>query len=120
MEKARYIQRGESLDYTNSGEEKINEGEIIPLITRIGVAGTDIDPGKTGSVHVCGVFEITKTGNTAIPMGTAVFFDGAGITDQEETAGSGESDPAASNIPAGYAAAGAGIDDTAIAVKLLG
>lgn len=112
MSEARYVQRGESLDYLNNTENTIRAGEVVPLITRIGVAGTEILPGKTGSLQVCGVFEIAKTGDVAIPAGTAVFFDGTGITDTE----TGE----ASYIPAGYAAAEAQKDDKAMLVKLLG
>lgn len=119
MSEARYVQRGESLDYPNSSEEMIKAGAVIPMITRIGVAGTDIHPGDVGSVHVCGVFEFAKTGNTAIPMGTAVFFDGTGITDKGETEAA-EGEEAVSYVPAGYAAAGAGKDDAVIFVKLPG
>lgn len=119
MSKARYVQRGESLDYSNNTGEVIKEGTVIPLVTRIGVAGTDIQPGETGSVHVCGVFEIDKTGNTDIPMGTAVFYDGIGITDKEETTAV-EGEETMSCVPAGYAAADAGKDDVVILVNLLG
>lgn len=109
MSKATYWQRGESLDYVNSGSTVIEANTIIPLGTRIGVAGTDINPGEKGSVHVTGVFEINKTDAGAIEMGAAVYFDGTGITTT-----------AASNTPAGYAAQAAGADDTVVLVKLLG
>ena len=42
---ARYIQKGESLDYLNTTDEKIKAGNVISLVTRIGVAGCDIAPG---------------------------------------------------------------------------
>lgn len=109
MSKATYWQRGESLDYLNSGDAVIEANTIISLGTRIGVAGTSINPGETGSVHVTGVYEMDKTESEEIAMGAAVYFDGTGITG---TAGS--------NVPAGYAAQAAGADDTAIFVKLLG
>lgn len=106
---AAYYQRGESLDYTNSTASKIPANTVIDFETRIGVAGTDILPGETGSVHMTGVFEIAKTGSGAIAMGAAVYFDGTGITDTAST-----------NTPAGYAAKAAGASDTKILVKLLG
>lgn len=109
MSKASYWQRGESLDYQNSGTTVIEANTIISLGTRIGVAGTSINPGEKGSLHVTGVYEIAKTGKAEITMGKAVYFDGEGITDTES-----------GNTPAGYAAATAGADDTAILVKLLG
>ena len=81
---ARYIQKGESLDYLNTTDEKIKAGNVISLVTRIGVAGCDIAPGEVGSVEVVSVFEMPKSGKTAIPMGTAVYYDGTGITDEKE------------------------------------
>lgn len=107
MAKATYWQRGESLDYVNSGETVIEANTIVALGTRIGVIGTDINPKERGSIHVTGVFEIAKTGGE-IAMGAAVYFDGTGIT--TETSGT----------PAGYAAADAGADDATVLVKLLG
>lgn len=108
MSKATYWQRGESLDYINSGDAVIEANTIIDLATRIGVAGTDINPGEKGSLHVTGVYEIQKTGTDAIAMGAAVYFDGTGITG------------ATGGTPAGYAAADAKAGDTVILVKLLG
>lgn len=107
MAKATYWQRGESLDYVNSGDTVIEANTIVALGTRIGVIGTDINPKERGSIHVTGVFEIAKTGGE-IAMGAAVYFDGTGIT--TETSGT----------PAGYAAAAAGADDATVLVKLLG
>ncbi len=109
MATAAYYQRGESLDYTNATASKIAANTVIDLTTRIGVAGTDINPGETGSVHMTGVFDIAKTGTSAIAMGDAVYFDGTGITDVST-----------SNTPAGYAAKAAAAADTQILVKLLG
>lgn len=109
MAKATYWQRGESLDYVNSTDAVIEANTIISLGTRIGIAGTSINPGEKGSVHVTGVYEIAKTGVGEIAMGAAVYFDGTGITNT-----------ASGNIPAGYAAQAAGADDAVIFVKLLG
>ena len=108
MSKATYWQRGESLDYVKSGSTVIEANTIISLGTRIGVAGTSINPGETGSVHVTGVYEIEKTAAGAIEMGAAVYFDGTGIT------------TATSGTPAGYAAAAAEADAAVVLVKLLG
>lgn len=108
MSKAAYWQRGESLDYVNKTDAVIEANTIISLGTRIGVAGTDINPNEKGSVHVTGVYEIEKTGTGAIEMGAAVYFDGTGITADN------------SGTPAGYAAAAAEADSTVILVKLLG
>ena len=107
MAKASFWQRGESLDYKNGTGAVIEANTVIDLTTRIGVAGTTINPGEVGSLHVTGVYQLPKTGKTEIAMGAAVTFDGTGIT-----TGSG--------TPAGYAAATAAASDTVILVKLLG
>lgn len=109
--KASYCQRGESLDYTNSSVLKIEAGEVVNLITRIGVAGTEINPGEIGSVHVVGVFKMDKATSEAISMGTAVYYD-----ENAECITA----TAASNIPAGYATASASASDAYVYVKLLG
>ena len=107
MASATYFQRGEALDYTNTGSDKITVGTVIKIGTRIGIAGDDILPKATGTIHVSGVFEFKKTGTTEVKMGTNVYFDGTGIT---ETVGS--------NTPAGYAAEDAAASATSIKVKI--
>jgi len=107
MASATYFQRGEALDYTNTGSDKITVGTVIKIGTRIGIAGDDILPKATGTIHVSGVFEFKKTGTNEIKMGTNVYFDGTGIT---ETAGS--------NTPAGYATEDAVASATSIKVKI--
>ena len=109
MAKATYFQRGETLDYINGTSSTIEANTIIELNGRIGVAGTDIKPGQTGSVHVEGVYELPKTGTSAITAGTDVYWDGSGITDVST-----------SNTLVGYATQDAAADDTAILVKLKG
>lgn len=114
---AEYLQRGESLDYTNATGDLIPAGTVVAIGDRIGVTGCPIPAGKTGSLHVVGVFEITKTKNAAIEMGKAVYFDGTGIT----TDTTGTSDGESVTYPsAGYAAAPAAASDTTILVKLGG
>ena len=103
-----FYQRGETLDYKNTTTDLIPHGTIIALGTRIGVTGCDIDPGTVGSVHVVGVFKISKTGTAAIQMGQTVYFDGTGITGT-----SGDT-----TVPAGFAAAAADASDTEILVKI--
>ncbi len=109
MSKAAYWQRGESLDYVNDTTAVIEANTILPIEGRIGVAGTSINPGEKGSLHVTGVYEIAKTGTAEIKMGAAVYYDGTGITDTES-----------GNTPAGYAAQTAAAEDTVILVKLMG
>lgn len=109
MSKAAYWQRGEALDYNNATDATIEAGSVVTLGTRIGIAGMDIAPSQTGSVHVEGVYRFAKTGTAAVSMGAAVYYDGTGITNAED-----------GGTPAGYAAADAAAADTEILVKLLG
>lgn len=117
MANAEYWQRGESLDYVNSGETAIPANTIIDLGAVIGVTGGVIAPGATGAIHVGGVWEMPKTGSSAIAVGTEVYFDGNGITD---AANDGDQSDPTSYTLAGYAVRAAAADDTKILVKLYG
>lgn len=118
MSKAEYWQRGEVIDFTNSTETKIDANEIVVFGKRLGVAGTPVEPGETGSLHVFGVFEMPKSSTDAIPEGTSVYFDGNGITEAQDNGKTGEEK--ISYTPAGYATEAAAAADTTIKVKLLG
>ena len=61
MSKASYWQRGETLDYKNTGSSTIEANTVVELTGRVGIAGTDIAPGAEGDLHVCGVFEFIST-----------------------------------------------------------
>lgn len=109
MSKATYWQRGETLDYINRTNAVIEANTVITLSERIGIAGTSINPGEKGSVHVTGTYEFEKIGEAAIKQGQSVYWDGEGITDTKD-----------SNTPAGYAAQDAETSDKTILVKLQG
>lgn len=114
-----YWQRGEALDYLNSGETKIEAGTVVKIGQRIGVAGTDILPGETGSLHVAGVYEMDKADASEIKMGTPVYLVDGGITAEAETAALEEGEPTP-NVPAGYAAADASASSTKVMVAING
>lgn len=109
MAKAVYVQIGENLDYLNGTGSTIAAGDLVKLETRVGVAASEILPGEVGAVCMAGAFKMPKTGTAAVKMGALVYFDGTGITNT-----------ASGNTPAGYAAAAAAAADTEILVKLLG
>ena len=118
MTKAEYLQRGESLDYTNATEDTIPDGAVVTIGSRVGVTGCPIPPGRTGSLHVVGVFEIKKTGTAAIAMGQTVYFDGTGITDAADNGKTG--DDKAAYVKAGYAAAPADASGASVLVSING
>lgn len=117
MSKASYWQRGESLDYKNVTDTKIEANTVISFGSHIGIAGTDILPGETGSIHVTGVFEMPKTSTEAIEMGTDVYFDGTGITTASDN---GETTNTIAYPLVGYTVGTAAASDTIILVKLAG
>ncbi|MCI2105411.1 MAG: DUF2190 family protein [Intestinimonas sp.] len=105
---AKYWQKGETLDYTPT--TAVENGAVVNLATRIGIAGSDIAADETGQVHVVGVFEMDKAA-VAVTMGAAVYYDAA--NDNITTT-------ATDNTPAGYAVEAAAEADTTVLVKLLG
>ena len=64
--KARYIQRGESIDYIP--ETDVAAGDIIVLGDLVGVAKLDIKAGELGALALVGVYEVAKD-ETAIAAG---------------------------------------------------
>ena len=77
---ATYVQRGEAIDYVNSTEEIIPANTVVLFGKHIGVAGGDIAPGETGTLHMIGVFEIAKKSGTTLAAGdNIVFAEGTGI-----------------------------------------
>ena len=118
MATATYFERGETLDYPNASGSKIDANTIVVLTAgaagRIGVIGTDIPNGETGSVHVTGVLQMAKSSTNKITQGTAVYWDGTGIT---EASNDGGGTP--TYYPsAGFAAYEAAAADTTIYVKI--
>lgn len=119
--KAIYFQRGETLDYFPT--ENVENGAVVDLGTRIGVAAAPILAGEQGAVHVVGVFAMDKADGEAITQGTAVYYDAEEdvITATASTeVMEGETKKTVDNVPAGYAAASAAATDATVLVKLLG
>lgn len=110
--KAEYLQRGEALDYKNSTDAAIPAGAVIELVSRIGVAGTDIPAGALGSVHIVGVFVMPKKSSEEIKMGDPLYFDSKSEGGQlTKTGGEGIT-------PAGFAAADAASEDATALVNI--
>ena len=114
--KATYWQKVEVLDFIPTKDVK--NGQVVPIGSRVGVAGSDIAANEQGHLHVVGVFEMDKAAE-AVTMGTALYYDAANdcVTD---TASTGEGAAKVDNTPAGYAVADAAAADATVLVKLLG
>ena len=117
--KANYVQRGEAIDYLNSGETTIEAGDVVIIGKHIGVVGCDIPAGEVGSLHVQGVFEVPKKASEVLAVGDNVTFDTTnGVSKATETT-VGDSGAVGSNVH-GYAIAAAEAADTTAIIKLMG
>ncbi|MCX4337871.1 MAG: DUF2190 family protein [Bacteroidales bacterium] len=109
MSKAAYWQRGDTIDYINTGTDVIEANTILVLGSRIGVAGTDILPGEKGSIHVTGVYEVPKDG-AEISAGSDVYYS--------ESDGSFSANGAEGNVRAGFAVQDAAAGGSSVFVKI--
>lgn len=68
-----YVQEGKALNYTPSGAD-VASGDFI-LIGALGaIAKSNIADGKTGAVHVCGVFSVPKASG-AVTQGAKLYWN---------------------------------------------
>ena len=87
------VQEGKTLSHTAAGN--IASGDVVVFAERIGIAAQDISTGKTGSVDMEGVFELTSDTGTAYAQGDKLFWDASPGNLTKTAAG---------NTPAGEAA----------------
>ena len=80
---ARYIQKGESIDYRP--ENDVKAFTIVPFPGFVGIPRLDIRAGELGALAVTGVFESPKAAE-AIDVGEAVYYDAANdVATKEQT-----------------------------------
>ncbi len=94
MAKGTYIHKGDIIDYVNGGASAIEYNEVIPLVTRIGIAAEKISVGATGAVRAVGVFELPSVNNAAFSVGDQLYWDAAAGNLTKTSSG---------NTPAGWA-----------------
>ncbi len=85
MAKARFIQDGNSIDYTPGAD--VTAGDVIVQGSLIGVAKVDIPANKLGALAVRGVFDVVKA-NEQQALGAALYWDADG-NPYNGTAGTG-------------------------------
>jgi len=113
---ARYIQTGDSLDYTPT--VPVSSGEVVVQGDLVGVAKLDIPAGKLGALAVSGVFAFPKaTGDeAAIGAGLKVYWDaGNGVV---TTAANDGADPLTAFPYVGKTIEGATKGATQVRVRL--
>ncbi|MEK3976064.1 DUF2190 family protein [Psychrobacillus sp. FSL K6-1267] len=82
----KYVQRGETIDYTNASASKIAAGEVVKLTNLIGIASTDIPVGSVGALNVIGVYDIPAVNTEAFTVGQAVYFKDGKVQSNETDA----------------------------------
>lgn len=69
---ARYVQKGDSIDYRPSAA--VAAGDVVVIADLVGIARLDIEANTLGSLAVVGVFDIVKAAGQ-IPSGSTVYWD---------------------------------------------
>lgn len=112
----KYIEAGDTIDYTNGGGSTIAANSVVVVGGMICIAHDDIPAGSTGVLHSTGVFEAPKVAAADIAQGTRVMWDvSAGAFDDSAAT------PAAGDITLGATAwAAAAVNATTVLVKLEG
>lgn len=101
-----YVQRGEALNYTAGAD--IKSGDFVLIGALGGVAKTDIANGKSGAVHVKGVFSVAKASG-AVTQGVKLYWN---------STNSNLTTTASGNIFVGVAAEAAASGDATVKVLL--
>lgn len=109
MATATYWQKGETLDYLATKDQKA--GDIVTLGgAAVGVIAEDVQAGQLGHIHVEGVYRMPKIA-AQLALGSQVYYSAA----DEAVTGS-----STGNVPAGYTVEAAAAADSTVLVKLNG
>ena len=111
MATAKFIQTGDSIDYTPSSA--VSAGGVVVQGDLVGVAKLDIAANKLGALAVTGVFDFPKTAGVgkAIAAGAKVYWD---VADQVAKT----DDETGANKLIGKTVRAAGDNDTTVRVRL--
>jgi len=102
-----FVQEGKTLNYTPSGAD-VASGDFV-LIGAIGaIAKTDIADGKTGALHISGVYSVPKASG-AVTQGAKLYWS---------TANSNLTTTATDNTIVGVAAEAAASGDANVKILL--
>ncbi len=71
--KAKYIQKGDSVDFVATRD--MDAGEIIRLGNLIGITKIPVQAGALGTLAVSGIFDVYKQTDIAFSIGANVFWN---------------------------------------------
>lgn len=72
---ASYVQIGDRIDFVNTTGADIVAGEVIPMVSRVGVALTNIAQDEVGAVKITGVFMVPAVTGTTFAVGDLVYWN---------------------------------------------
>lgn len=107
MAKANFIQSGNTIDYI-AKPNAIKYLDVVPLISCIGVALTDIEVGDSGSLSLTGVYDLLAATPLVIDVGDKVYWDKV----------NGQINKTDTDIPAGIAISPKGSATTTARIKI--
>jgi len=117
MTQARFVQEGNSIDYTPVAA--VAAGDVVVQGALVGVAKLDIEAARLGALAIGGLFDFVKA-TGAITAGAAVYWDADG-NPVGGTAGTGAlTTTAGGNTFVGWAVVAAAETDTTARVRLFG
>ena len=105
---ARYVQRGDAIDYTPVVD--VSSGDVVGVGRLMGVAKLDIKAGELGALALTGVYEMAKSPGVVFTAGAEVSWDPSG----RNAVATGSSD----SVKIGHAVAAAKAGDTTVLVRL--
>ena len=106
---ARYVQRGDAVDYTPMAD--VAAGDVVALGTKFfGVAKLDIKAGELGALALTGVYEVAKAPGAAFAAGAEIGWDASA----KKAVAAG----AADSIKLGHAVSAADAGDSLVYVRL--
>ena len=106
--KAKRIQEGRLIDYVP--ETDVSAGDVVVIGDRCLFANLDIKAGTLGALATDGVYDVAK-GETAVALGTVLYWDGEKATDS-----AGGSGGTGGNTRLGIAILDAGADAPVVRV----
>lgn len=105
-----FVRNGDVITYKNtSSSATIGVGDVVAMVSRIGVAQTDIAPLEDGAVVTVGVFTLPANNNLVINVGDLVYWD---VDDGNVNK------TAENNTPAGFAVTAKATTGTTVNVKI--
>lgn len=103
---ANHVQKGDIINYTPTGN--IAYHEVVPLVSRIGVALTAIPANEAGSLALTDVWELPAATSLAIALGDKVYWNTTNSNIDKTDTG----------IPAGFAVTAKATAGTTVQVKI--